>query len=95
MAKKRTIETPENVASEKGSPENSVAEDTEYTAEVIDEQETAADFSALPVQAVDYLKRHTEVDAIYIDKLGGTFHKDTPKVLVMDAILYQNPYFKQ
>lgn len=53
------------------------------------------DFDALPVQAVEYLKRHSEVDAIYIDKFGGMFPKDTPEVFVKDAILYQNPYFKQ
>lgn len=55
----------------------------------------AVDLSALPVQAVDYLKRHPEVDAVYIDKFGGMFPKHTPKVFVNDAVLYQNPYFKQ
>lgn len=55
----------------------------------------AVDLSALPVQAVDYLKRHPEVDAVYIDKFGGMYPKDTLMVFVKDAILYQNPYFKQ
>ena len=54
----------------------------------------AADLSILPVQAVDYLKRHPEVDALYIDKFGGMVPKDTLKVFVKDAILYNNPYFK-
>ena len=53
------------------------------------------DFSAIPPQAVDYLKRHPEVDAIYIDKFGGMFSKNTPKVFAKDAVLYHNPYFKQ
>lgn len=53
------------------------------------------DFSAIPPQAVDYLKRHPEVDALYIDKFGGMFPKDTPQVFAPDAVLYHNPYFKQ
>lgn len=114
MAKKKTIEAPENVAPEIESTEAPIVEATETeepvepTPEEVKEpvaEETpapveapkapAADLSALPVQAVEYLKRHTEVDAIYIDKFGGMFPKDTPRVFVKGAILYQNPYFKQ
>lgn len=106
MAKKKTIEAPENVAPEIEPTEAPVvetpvdsapeAEPEEAPAPVVEAPKApAADFSALPVQAVEYLKRHTEVDAIYIDKFGGMFPKDTPKVFVKDAILYQNPYFKQ
>lgn len=105
MAKKKTTEAPENVASEIQSteapaveaPEEAVAEaeTEEVPALVVDAPKVAAaDFSALPAQALDYLKRHTEVDAIYIDKFGGMFPKDTPQVFAKNAMLYHNPYFK-
>ena len=84
MAKKKTIEAPENVAPTIELTETPAAE---APVEVVPEAETeevpapvveapkapAADLSALPAQAVEYLKRHTEVDAIYIDKFGGMF----------------------
>lgn len=116
MAKKKTIEAPENVAPEIEPAETSVTEAPspaeempkeaipsdvcEEAAEPEKEDEPsktapAVDLSALPVQAVDYLKRHPEVDAVYIDKFGGMFPKHTPKVFVNEAVLYQNPYFKQ
>lgn len=106
MAKKKTIEAPENVAptielTETPAAEAPVevvpeAETEEVSAPVVEAPKaSAADLSALPAQAVEYLKRHTEVDAIYIDKFGGMFPKDTLKVFVKGAILYQNPYFKQ
>ena len=69
--------------------------ESEVKAEPVEKIKPAADLGTLPVQAVDYLKRHPEVDALYIDKFGGIFPKNTPKVFVKDAVLYQNPYFKQ
>lgn len=108
MAKNKTKEALENVAPEIEPVEVPAAEATapveDAPAEPIVEEgqgsveevltEPAADLSVLPVQAIDYLKRHTEVDAIYIDKFGGMFPKDTPQVFAKDAILYHNPYFK-
>ncbi len=55
----------------------------------------AEDLITLSAQADCYFKCHPEVDAIYIDKFGGMFPKNYPKVFVKDAILYQNPHFKQ
>ncbi len=48
----------------------------------------------IPAKAMDFLKRHTDVQAVYIDKIGGVFSTDTPKVFVKGAVLYQNPYYK-
>lgn len=48
----------------------------------------------IPAFALDYLKRHTELQKVYIDKLGGVFSSSTPKVFLKDAVLYQNPFYK-
>lgn len=48
----------------------------------------------IPAFALDYLKRHTEIQKVYIDKLGGVFSASTPKVFLKDAVLYQNPFYK-
>lgn len=81
-------------------PETNAVEEAELNNEVPEEHgdevaQPTQDLSAIPTQAVDYLKRHPEVDAIYIDKFGGMFSKNTLKVFVKDAVLYHNPYFKQ
>lgn len=49
----------------------------------------------IPALALGYLKRHAEVKEVYIDKLGGVFSANTPKVFLKDAVLYQNPFYKQ
>ena len=105
MVKKKAKEAPENLAPEIEPAEAPVAEAPVEVIPAAEPDEApapvneipnvpAADLSILPVQAVDYLKRHPEVDALYIDKFGGMFPKDTLKVFVKDAILYNNPYFK-
>lgn len=86
-------ENPEVV--EESVPGEVTEAEPENGAEAPKEAAPAPNLDALPVQAVDYLKRHPEVDAVYIDKFGGIFSKHTAKVFVKDAVLYQNPYFKQ
>lgn len=49
----------------------------------------------IPAKALAYLKRHPEDKEVYIDRLGGVFPANTPKVFVKGAVLYHNPYFKQ
>lgn len=109
MAKKKIIDTSKNVA-DIISSDTSTVKTIESVTSVVNETDPqkevtlvpkdealgmpTTDISALHAQEVEYLKRHSEVDVIYIDKFGGMFPKDTPKVFVKDAILYQNPYFK-
>lgn len=50
---------------------------------------------AIPAFALNYLKRHAEIKEAYVDKLGGVFSANTPKVFLKDATLYQNPFYKQ
>lgn len=87
MAKKKFNETAEEQVE---APDVTVQEaEIEKPEEV---EKVTAD--KIPQQALEYLKRHEDVKEVYIDKLGGVFHSDTPKVFVKDAVLYQNPYFK-
>lgn len=56
---------------------------------VIEPQDT------IPSHVLAYFEHHTEEKEVYIDKLGGMFSSNTPKVFLKDAVLYQNPFFKQ
>lgn len=51
--------------------------------------------NVIPDYALDYFKRHPEEKQVYIDKLGGVFSANTLKVFLKDAVLYQNPFYKQ
>ena len=78
-------------------PANSGHEDTADTSET-HKRITAtvgASQSDSPPFALNYLKRHEEIKEAYIDKLGGVFPTDTPKAFLKDAVLYQNPFYKQ
>lgn len=88
-------ENPEVVEDTVPSEVSEAVIEPEKEVEVPKDATHSVNLDTLPVQAVDYLKRHPEVDAVYIDKFGGMFPKHTAKVFVKDAILYQNPYFKQ
>lgn len=70
------------------------------TTDSFEKEETSAETVVasqedIPLFALNYLKRHTEIKMTYIDKLGGVFPPDTPKTFFKDATLYQNPFYKQ
>lgn len=65
------------------------------TSEAVTKSETKNATDDIPAKALAYLKRHPEDKEVYIDRYGGVFSANTPKVFVKDAVLYQNPYFKQ
>lgn len=79
---------------------NVEAETTSHEEEAAKEQTSteAAPEPAAPVipdKALAYLRRHPEDKEVYIDKFGGVFPASIPKVFVTDAVLYQNPFYKQ
>lgn len=78
-------------------PANSGHEDTADSSEKdkIITETVGASQSDIPPFALNYLKRHEEIKEAYIDKLGGVFPTDTPKAFLKDAVLYQNPFYKQ
>lgn len=107
MAKKKTdnmaeetapvVENPEvneqlNPVPEEAAPE--VSESSEES-EAESQPETKNAPAEIPAKALAYLKRHPEDKEAYIDRYGGVFASNTPKVFIKDAVLYQNPYFKQ
>lgn len=47
----------------------------------------------LPKDVLEYFKRCPDVKEAYFDKLGGIFSTSTPKTLLKDAVLYQNPEY--
>ena len=56
-------------------------------------------FKAKPVEIPDAVKKllalYPNHSALYVNAKGGVFPKNAQPSLVKDAILYQNPYFKQ
>lgn len=76
---------------------NEGQEDVQDNHENDDETVTTAVTSqeSMPAHVLGYLKRHSEIKEAYIDKQGGVFSANTPKVFLKDAVLYQNPFYKQ
>lgn len=86
-------ETPEvEEPAQENKPENEV-DNPEKENEGVETAVKSQD--VIPALALGYLKRHAEVREVYIDKLGGVFSANTPKVFLKDAVLYQNPFYKQ
>ena len=91
-------ETPAEDTAQDAKPETDVEGADTIQADVETDKEksetivTAQD--EIPAFALDYLKRHTEIQKVYIDKLGGVFSASTLKVFLKDAVLYQNPFYK-
>jgi hypothetical protein len=91
-----TVEAPVDTKADETSTEVESTPETETESKAVEEEVPAEKpvLTDIPDKAKAYLKRHTEVKEIYIDKLGGVYPSDTPKVFVKNATLYQNPYFK-
>lgn len=47
----------------------------------------------IPEIAVEFLKRHPELEEVYLDSKGSAYNANTPSALVGNSILYRNPYF--
>lgn len=98
MAKKKTFENTEDqllTTSDKEATNNAQTSENKQSVSPGKGADDVMTADTLPLQAIDYLKRHTEVEALYIDKRGGLFPIDTPHVFVREATLYQNPYYKK
>lgn len=98
MAKKKTPEVVEGCAIE------AVTENSETY--IMDSEEQTNGFTAETAptetsqvvidspeasEAMAYFKRHPNVDAVYINKLGGVFTKNTCSAFLKGAVLYNNP----
>ena len=75
-----TVETPET------SPTKESSQKTEKKTKQKDE---------IPEFVKELLQKYPGYPALYIDTKGGVFTADAQPNWVKDAILYQNPYYKQ
>lgn len=86
----------ESTEAEETTQENSPENETDGSARDQEKVEAAVNsLDEIPDSVLAYLKRHTEIHKVYIDKLGGVFSENTSKVFLKDAVLYQNPFYKQ
>lgn len=92
---KENAEVVETEAKPETSEVEVPAQDNEFEKEKDDVKTEEKPQDAIPAIALAYLKRHVDVKEVYIDKLGGVFSANTPKVFLKDAALYQNPFYKQ
>lgn len=44
---------------------------------------------------LDVLKSFPANESLYVDKHGGAFTADTPKLIRGNAVLYKNPFYKK
>lgn len=44
---------------------------------------------------LDVLKSFPTNESLYVDKHGGAFTADTPKLIRGNAVLYKNPFYKK
>lgn len=58
------------------------------------ESQTKQNPEEIPAQVLGYLKRHPELEGVYVDARGGKYPMGINQVFVKDASLYHNPYFK-
>ena len=80
----------EETATEK--PDQTIEEPTKTT----EEPDTAPDISVeIPENVKKILASYPNYSCLYIDVKGGVYPEHTQPNLVSDAILYQNPYYKQ
>lgn len=88
----------EETATEK--PDQIIEEPTKTTEEPTDttnhQSDTAPDISVeIPENVKKILASYPNYPCLYIDVKGGVYPEHTQPNLVSDAILYQNPYYKQ
>ena len=93
----QTIEEPTKTTEK---PDQTIEEPTKTTEEPTDttnhQSDTAPDISVeIPENVKKILASYPNYSCLYIDVKGGVYPEHTQPNLVSDAILYQNPYYKQ
>lgn len=91
MARKKNVEENEQEQLE-------VTQETENTGiepVVAPEPQTTTVTGEIPSHVKKLLETYTKYPALYIDVKGGVYTEATQPNLRGDAILYQNPYYKQ
>ena len=89
-----TSETPviSNEESEKQEPDTSSIKESSQKPE---KKDKTKEKDEIPEFVKELLQKYPGYPALYIDSKGGVFTADAQPNWVKDAILYQNPYYKQ
>ncbi len=107
MARKKTdiqdtTETQENVqdvqeavTEEVATEEAPVDERPQNQEETQVEQKVVVNLDEIPTFVDKLLKTYARYSALYVDVKGGVYTEDAQPIVRGDAILYQNPYYKQ
>ena len=85
-----TSETP--VISNEESPDTSSIKESSQKPE---KKDKTKEEDEIPEFVKELLQKYPGYPALYIDSKGGVFTADAQPNWVKDAILYQNPYYKQ
>lgn len=94
MARKKNTENP--VAEEVKTQDPTVTSETSPTKESSQKTEKKTkQKDEIPEFVKELLQKYPGYPALYIDSKGGVFTADAQPNWVKDAILYQNPYYKQ
>ena len=92
-----TLETPVVSNTESETQEKDTVESPDETTlkEPSPRKDKAEKKVDIPEFVKELLQKYPNYPALYIDSKGGVFTEDTQPNWVKDAILYQNPYYKQ
>lgn len=92
-----TLETPVVSNTESETQEKDTVESPDETTlkEPSLQKDKAEKKVDIPEFVKELLQKYPNYPALYIDSKGGVFTEDTQPNWVKDAILYQNPYYKQ
>ena len=84
----------DNVEEQRGIESDSTMVTEELPDEGTDMEEILPS-TPVPEPTRQLLQKFPNYQELYIDSKGGVYTKDTQPNLVTEAILYQNPYYKQ
>ena len=94
MARKKNTEAP--VTEEVKTQDPTVTSETPVISnEESEKKDKTKEKDEIPEFVKELLQKYPGYPALYIDSKGGVFTADAQPNWVKDAILYQNPYYKQ
>lgn len=91
-----TVPVEETEVPKEETPDPTIApQETKETEEKQKNEKQSKNNTEIPEFVKKLLQKYPNYSALYVDTKGGVFTKDTQPNLIKDAILYQNPYYKQ
>ena len=90
-----TSETPVISNEESEKQEQDTVETPDTSSQKPEKKDKTKEKDEIPEFVKELLQKYPGYPALYIDSKGGVFTADAQPNWVKDAILYQNPYYKQ